>query len=102
MADFSERAPNPRKLLVLFKERLRPGGGSVIDVPALPVSQRVGQCLHRLMNNAVCLAFVHLERTHLVHQFVDDVSEIEGVKHSHTEVDGKLQTWLAARRLDAI
>ena len=66
-------------------------------MPALPVAQRIGQCLHRFPDDAVGLAFVHLKGANLVHKLIDDISKIERIEHAHAEVDGELQ--VPARRL---
>ncbi len=71
-------------------------------MPALPVAQRIGQCLYRLLDDAVGLPFVHFEGTHLIDEFIDHVTEIECVEHPHTEVDRELQSGFSACGLDTV
>ncbi len=77
-------------------------GSRLHDVPALAVAEGIGQGLDRVTNHAVRLALVHLKGPHLVHQLVDHVAQVERVEHAHAEVDGELQSRLAAGCLDAV
>ncbi len=54
------------------------------------------------LNHPVRLALVHFEGTNLVDQLIDHVAEVERIEHAHAKVDGKLQSRLAAGRLDAV
>lgn len=87
---------------MLFQIRLGPSGRGIHDVPTLAITQRVRQRLHCIADYAIGLAPVHLIGTDLVHQFVDDVAEVQRIEHAHSEIDRELQPRLATCRLDPV
>src|SRR5271156_3176888 len=54
------------------------------------------------MYDTVRLALVYLERTYLIDEFVDDIPKVEGVEHSHTEVDRELQAGLTTGSFNTV
>ncbi len=45
--------------------------------------------VHRLLDDAVSFALVHLERANLIDQVINHVAHVQRVQHAHAEVDAR-------------
>src|SRR5690348_6125158 len=68
----------------------------------LTLCQHGAEHVHRFFEDAIGLAFVHLEWTNAVDHLVHDVPEVQSVEHSHSEIDGELEAGLTRSRLHTI
>src|SRR5437870_5441405 len=88
--------------LVALELRLGPVRSQFLDFKRVSISQVVAKRIHRLAEYAIRLAFVHFEWANLVDQVVEHVTQVHGVQHAKSEVDGELQSRLARGGLDSV
>ena len=102
LADFAERVQRVAQGLARRQAALQPRRGALHDLERGTLAQRGGEPGHGLLEDAVRLARIHLERTDLVDDVVHHVAGVQGVQHAQAEIDGELQARLSRRRFQAV
>ena len=88
--------------LVALKFGLCPVGRDLFNFERVTVPQIMAELVDYLPEYSVGLALIHLERANLVDHVVEHVTQVHGVQHAESEVDGELQSRLARGGLDSI
>src|SRR5262249_27238092 len=81
---------------------LGPIGSALFNFKGVAVLEVFAESVDSIAECAIGLALIRLIRTDLEDEIVEHVTQVHGVQHAGSEIDGELQTGLAGGGFDAI
>src|SRR5207248_9607156 len=88
--------------LVALEFRFSPIGSDLLNLKRAAVPQIFAKPIDHFAENAIGFAFVHLIRTNLIDQIVDHVTQVHGIQHAESKINGELQPRLARGSFNSI